>query len=174
MINDNIRKNAKEYLPCEIRDNHREFLKKYIFCYTDLRNFHVIRYFTHTTKGTATRLFPVCDCGMPNSPEHGANECTKKLEDREIIKRSLDEVFRRNKLPIRNTLYDYLLAIYYTIDNIPKKDIRFLVGMLKTTIMRLIVEDESKCILDDGLNNKNNSSVLVITEDLELIKRLKK
>lgn len=64
MINDNIRKKAKDYLPYEIRYKNRDFLKKYIFYYKDMRNFHVIGYFTHTTRVTAVRLFPECDCGM--------------------------------------------------------------------------------------------------------------
>ena len=44
----------------DIRDNHREVLKKYVFAYPNKRDFFLIRYFTNTTKGTNERLFPVC------------------------------------------------------------------------------------------------------------------
>ena len=47
----------------------------------------------------------------------------------------------------RKTLYDYFLAIYFTMDIINNKDRTFLINILKNSIVTLIKDDKSKNIL---------------------------
>ena len=109
-----------------LRHRHAEYLKKYFFCFPDLRNFYVIRYFTNCTKGTNKRLFPLCgSCGfVSKKPNHGANKCTKLLteEKRKDIIGQIEAIFFRNNMETKKTLYEYLQAIYYTMDDIINKD----------------------------------------------------
>ena len=167
IINDNLKMKAKDYLPCEIRLNHRDFLKKHVFNWTDLRNFHLIRYFTHTTKGTATRLFPDCHCGAMNTPDHGANFCPDKLTNRAEIVLYFDTIFNRNNLEKKNNLYDYFHSIFYTIDNIPPKDIRLLIDKLKVSITSLIIQDKSPSFIEipDQKFKKRNEEKILNEED---------
>ena len=127
-------------------------MKKYFFCFPDLRNFYVIRYFTNCTKGTNKRLFPLCgSCGfVSKKPNHGANKCTKLLteEKRNDIIGQIEAIFIRNNLETKDTLYEYLQAIYYTMDDVIKKDRTRLIEILKTTITNLIRNDESRNKLD--------------------------
>ena len=126
-----------------VKKNHKEFLKKYIFCYPDLRDFYLIRFFTNTTKTTNARLFPICDdCGMENSSRHGANECPNRLKDREKIIQEIASIFRRNGLEEKNNLYNYLEAIFFNISlKMIKTDIRILIEKLKKIVMMLVRED---------------------------------
>ena len=48
----------------------------------------------------------------------------------------------------KDTLYEYLQAIYYTMDDVIKKDRTRLIEILKTTITNLIKSDESRNKLD--------------------------
>ena len=48
----------------------------------------------------------------------------------------------------RKTLYDYFLAIYFTMDKINNKDRTFLINILKNSIVTLIKDDKSKNILE--------------------------
>ena len=145
LINNNIRESAKEFLPVDIRDNHRDFLKKNIFSWTDMRNWHVIRYFTSTTKGTSTRLFPKCSCGADNSPDHGADHCPLTLKNRDKILRSFRYWFGAGGLPQRNSIYEYLHAVYFSIPGTVGKATTELVELMKKTITQIILNDESIC-----------------------------
>ena len=140
----------------KIRNDHADYLKNYFFSFTDLRSFYVIRYFTRCTKGTHTRLFPTCHCGLPNKPSHGANDCREKLQDRDKIKIKIQGIFLRNDLGTRKTLYDYLLAIYFNIDKLKNKDRTALIEILKNTIVRLVREDKSRNILE-SIKEENSS-----------------
>ena len=128
-----------------VRDDHSDYLKKYVFNYPDKRNFHVIRYFTHTTRGTCNRLYPICDCGEWNTPYHGANECRNKLKDRKKIFREINNIFGRHEEKLYKNLYDYLSAIFFSITKIAGKDRTRLFEILRDTIYRLIVSDKSEC-----------------------------
>lgn len=144
LIDENIKESAKEFLPVEIRSGHREFLKKHLFSWCDLRNWHAIRYFTHTTKGTNERLFPVCGCGADNTPDHGANHCSQILKDRNKIVSKFDNLFRKAGLPTRSSLYDYLHSVYFSIKEVKdKKCMTNLIELMKGTIVRLIINDKS-------------------------------
>jgi hypothetical protein len=144
LINNNIRIFSSEFLPCRIRDNHREFLKKYIFSWPDLRNWHLLRYFTHTTKGTCERLFPICKCGAQNNPKHGANECNKILNNREDIIKKFNNLFREAGLNQQDNLYDYLHVSFFTIENNSQnKTLKKIIELMKTTISQLIINDKS-------------------------------
>ena len=145
LISENIRESAKEFLPVEIRDKHRDFLKKHVFSWYDLRNWHVIRYFTHTTKGTNARLFPICGCGAANTPDHGANHCTEILKNRDKIVRDFDALFVKAGLPKRKKLFEYMHAVYFSIDKVPDKGcVRKLIELMKSTIVQLVLNDNSK------------------------------
>jgi len=146
LINNNVRDSALNFLPCRIRDDHREFLKKHIFNWPDLRNWHLIRYFTHTTKGTCGRLFPKCQCGSENTPNHGANECTLVLskEKREKIFNKFKNLYKQNGLMQRDTLYDFLHSTFFTIEKVENnKCLKILVDLMKTTILEIITNDKS-------------------------------
>ena len=124
-----------------IRENHAEFLSKFVFCYPDLRDFYLIRYFTHLTKGTNSRLFPVCECGEANSPQHGANQCKLRLKDRDEILSKFKAIFNYYNLQVDNpeSLYDYLMQTYYTVGwYMQKKHITELVKLLKETVTKLV------------------------------------
>ena len=143
LVDENLKNRAGEFLECELRNDHKEFLKKYIFCYPDLRDFYLIRFFTNTTKTTNARLFPICDdCGMENSSRHGANECPNRLKDREKIIQEIASIFRRNGLEEKNNLYNYLEAIFFNISlKMKKTDIRILIEKLKKIVMMLVRDD---------------------------------
>ena len=155
-----IRSQADGKTNAVIRQEHSEYLKKYIFNFPDKRNFHVIRYFTHTTKGTCIRLFPLCGCGEIKTPSHSANECSKILKDknRKKVVDEIEAIFRKHNQEIKNNLYDYLHAIFYTINDIEGKDRNRLTEILKNTIYQLIVNDESKY-------NANSGNLEIITEE---------
>jgi len=162
LISENLNKKAQKYMDLKIRNDHADYLKNYFFSFTDLRSFYVIRYFTRCTKGTHTRLFPTCHCGLPNKPSHGANDCREKLQDRDKIKIKIQGIFLRNDLGTRKTLYDYLLAIYFNIDKLKNKDRTALIEILKNTIVRLVREDKSRNILE---SIKEENSSMEIMED---------
>ena len=143
LLNGNLKEISKASLGLEIRNDHREFLKRYVFNWSDLRNFHVIRYFTGTTKGTCSRLFPVCGCGAKNTPEHGANECTRTLKDRDLIKRKFDSLFASCGLSKKTNIYQYLCEIFFCLEKVPAKVTRQLVELMKVTIFKVIVNDTS-------------------------------
>jgi hypothetical protein len=141
LINKNLKDKASEFLDCHVRDNHKEFLKKYIMCYPDGRDYHLIRFFTNTTKGTNQRLFPKCICGADNTPRHAPDECEMILSDRSEVIENFKIIFDRNSIDCKLSLYDYLHQVYYSIDSsMPGKDITKLVCLMKHTILRLIVE----------------------------------
>jgi uncharacterized protein (UPF0147 family) len=176
LINNNIRKSASDFLPCRIRDNHREFLKKHIFNWPDLRNWHLLRYFTHTTKGTCERLFPLCRCGAENHPKHGANECNIILTNREKVFNKFRDLFIEAGLEQQDTLYNYLCVSFFTIENVSQPVLlRKIIEQLKTTIVKLIINDKSverrnirssendntdEIIDETKENDANNSSTL--------------
>jgi len=60
MFAKNIWGKASGFMNCTIRIDHGDYIKKYIFNFPDLRNFYIIIYLTHTTKGANVRLFPIC------------------------------------------------------------------------------------------------------------------
>lgn len=68
-------------------------LKGKHFNWSDIKNFHIIRYFTRTTKGTCNKLFLMCKCGASNNPYHGANECAFSLKNRDSILKKFDALF---------------------------------------------------------------------------------
>ena len=61
--------------------------------------------------------------------------------------KDIGDIFKNNKLEPKGNLYEYLLAIYFTIEKITPKDRNKLNDILKTTIVQLITNDESKSII---------------------------
>jgi hypothetical protein len=149
ILNDQIDKNLKaigEKYEIEIRNNHREFLKNYVFVFPDRFDYLIIKFFLKTTKLNNTRLFSVCEkCQQDNTQEHALNDCYEQKIDRIKLMRQIDEIFIRNKIKLKSNLYDYFIAIYFTIDTnkkdgfgFVKRDIRQLVKIMKDTIRTLI------------------------------------
>jgi hypothetical protein len=132
----------------EIRNNHSDYLKKYFFSFIDSRNFYLIRYFTQTTKGTNSRLYPIFSCGYLNNPRYESNVCSHKLKERDKIKKKIEKIFINNDMGKRKTLYYYFPAIYFTMDKINNKDRTSLINILKSSINKLIIVDKSKNILE--------------------------
>ena len=83
LINKNLKeKGDEEYLGVTVRDNHKEFMKKYVFCFPDKRDALVIKFFTRTCRLTNTRLFPKCTaCGEDNTVEHASDSCREKMTE---------------------------------------------------------------------------------------------
>ncbi|MFM7851446.1 MAG: RNA-directed DNA polymerase, partial [Flammeovirgaceae bacterium] len=151
LINKNLcEKGNKEYLGVTLRNNHREFLKKYVFCYPDRRDFLVIKYFTRTCKLTNTRLFPQCECGEDNTPEHAANSCTAKMNEveRKIHTKEFKDLFEKAMIDIGadNQLNDYLLWTMFKIeDNMERRaKIRQMIEKMKTVITKLMIKPEER------------------------------
>jgi len=153
MFAKNIGDKASGFMSSKIRTDHGDYIKKYIFNFPDLRNFYIIRYLTHTTKGTNVRLFPICHCGEKNSPSHGANECSEKLKNRSSYMKLFDDIFARNNLERKDNLYDYLLAIFYTIGTgVLSKDKKTLFESLRKIVFALVRDDESTCSKAEEIN----------------------
>jgi len=175
LIDSNIKESSKEFLPTDVRNGHREFLKKYVFCWPDLRNWHVIRYFTNTTRGTCPRLFPKCSCGADNTPDHGANHCPIVLKNRDEILRQFEGLFESIGVKRKNNLFEYLHAVYFSIDGVQDRTlVRKLVELMKTTILQLIMNDKSQDgrkpeaeLDDDELGMSFNLNDTVLADDTE-------
>ncbi len=104
-----------------LRENHKKFLKNYVFCYPDKRDNLVIKYFTRTCRITNTRLFPMCECGEYNTPEHAANSCTDKMtdEERSIHTKEFEELFEKSEVDVGGDkqLNNYLLWTMFKIED---------------------------------------------------------
>jgi hypothetical protein len=142
LININLKEKAQEYLKCKIRDDHKDFLVRYTFCYPDKRDFFVIRYFTNTTKVTNDRLFPVCECGLPKDLTHVTDFCTLRPINRNKYLKKFGKIFVRNKMKEKESLYDYLEEIFFGVDDkiVIAKDIRKLISLMKDVITSLIID----------------------------------
>jgi len=134
LLNNDLKEMSEESLGLEIRNDHREFLKRNVFDWCDLRSFYLIRYFTGTTKGTCSRLFPLCGCGAENNPEHGANECTRALKNRDYIIKEFDSLFNECGLVKKCNVYDYLREVFFCLEKVPAKILRKLIELMKSTI----------------------------------------
>jgi len=143
LLNGDLKEISKSSLGLEIRNDHREFLKQKVFNYPDLRNFHVIRYFTGTTKGTCSRLFPACGCGANSTPDHGANDCPRTLKNRDEVKKKFDSLFVSLGLVEKDNVYDYLRETFFCLEKIPSKLAKKLIELMKSTILQIIVNDSS-------------------------------
>jgi len=142
-----------------LRDNHKEFLKKYVFSYPDKRDYFLIKYFTHTCRVTNTRLFPKCTaCGEDNTVEHASNSCKEKMteEERKIHTKEFEILFRKAKIEIgtKKQLYDYLLWTMFKVEDRAgiSKEIRQMVETMKTVITKLILTKEEKNDCAEDLN----------------------
>jgi hypothetical protein len=145
LVNDNLIMNAKNAAHIICRNGHRDFLKKFLFNFPDMRNFMIIRYFTETATATNQRLFPLCFCNDSRSPEHAANSCNMILHDRDDMKVKFNSIFKRNKFPLQKTLHECLIATFFQIDpNFILADIRKLAELMKKTIFRIITETAEK------------------------------
>jgi len=155
---------SKESLGIEIRNDHRDFLKMKIFNWPDLMNFHVIRYFTYTTRVMCNRLFPVCGCGAQNTPEHGANECVRTLVNGESINKEFDSLFASCSLNKKTNIFEYLREVFFCIDKVQAKTLRKLVDLMKKTILQININDSS---IDNRLVNQAHYPVELEIEDEE-------
>ncbi len=143
LINDNIRNKALKY-KIDIRIDHRKYLKKYFFTYPDKRDHLVIRFFANVTKISNSRLFPICDCGEENSPEHTSDTCNLKMDDtqrRFYIKR-FDEYYDIMTTERRNGLYEYLTYSFFTLTTDNVKTLRKLSQLTKEIISRMIMDKQ--------------------------------
>jgi len=144
-------KGDEEYLGVTLRDNHKEFLKKYVFCFRDKRDTLVIKFFTRTCRVTNTRLFPKCTaCGEDNTVEHGSNSCNEKMteEERRIHTEESKCLFKKANIEIGEDkqLYDYLLWTMFKIEYRKEigKEIRQMIMKMKTVITKLILIKEER------------------------------
>ncbi len=152
LINKNLKeKGEKEHLGVSLRDNHKEFLKKYLFCYPDKRDYLLIKFFTRTCRVTNTRLFQKCTaCGEDNTVEHASNSCKEKMTEEERRKdtEEFKILFQKAKIEIRieKQLYVYLLWTKFKIEDREgiNKEIRQLVEKMKTVITKLILTKEER------------------------------
>ena len=174
MFTKDLREYSRELLDIDVRHDHSGYLKKYVFTYPDLRNFYIIRYFSRTSKGTATRLYPICgSCGQPNTPQHGANDCPEQLNNRDDIVQKIENIFVRNDIKTEDNLYDYLQAIYFTIDGLKAKDRNKLIETMKNTIVNLIKNDKSINILSVR-DEEIRSQIDLDNEEETVLKKLNK
>ena len=157
VVNKNLKEKALKY-DIDIRDNHREVLKKYFFAYPDKRDFFLIRYFTNTTKGTNERLFPVCPCGLPNSARHCADECELILNDRRDVLEEFQEISNRNGWRVKDetSLHEMILFVFYTakVDTAMKGDAKKAIELLKKTVTRIIIIEKKEM---DDVNKEEES-----------------
>ena len=138
-----------------------------------MRSWYVIRYFTNTTKGTSARLFPTCECGAESTPDHGADHCPLVLKNRAKILRGFRYWFDAGKLTRKNSLFEYLHAVYFSIAGTVDKVTVKLVELMKTTITQLVLNDKSISGLpvktisveDEFLNDKEKLDDLWIGND---------
>ena len=151
LLNNDLKEMSEESLGLEIRNDHREFLKRNLFNWCDLRNFYLIRYFIVTTKGTCSRLFPFCGCWAENTPEHRANECTRALKNRSNIIKEFDSLFYGCGLVRKSNVYDCLREVFFCLEKVPAKILRKLIELMKSTIREIIVND---CSVDSRFINQ--------------------
>jgi hypothetical protein len=152
LINKNLKeKGDEEYLGVSLRDNHKEFLKKFVFSYPDKRDYLLIKFFTRTCRITNSRLFPKCTaCGEDNTVEHASNSCKEKMteEEREIHTEEFRTLFQKAKIETgrKVQLYDYLLWTMFKIEAREgiNKEIKQLVEKMKTVITKLIMTKEER------------------------------
>ena len=100
LFKENIKAKAIGFMNVEIRANHDSWIKTKLFTYSDKRNFHLIRYLSHTTRATNLLLFPHCECGITGDRtiQHTVNNCKLTLIDREKTLLELNTIYERNKL----------------------------------------------------------------------------
>ena len=152
LINKNLKeKGDDEYLGVTVRDNHKEFMKKYVFCFPDKRDALVIKFFTRTCRLTNTRLFPKCTaCGEDNTVEHASDSCREKMteEERRIHLEEFESLYRKARIDIGENrgLYNYLLWTMFKIEDRKEigKEIRQMVMKMKTVITILILKKEER------------------------------
>ena len=152
LINKNLKeKGDEEYLGVTVRDNHKEFMKKYVFCFPDKRDALVIKFFTRTCRLTNTRLFPKCTaCGEDNTVEHASDSCREKMteEERRIHLEEFESLYRKARIDIGENrgLYNYLLWTMFRIEHRKEigKEIRQMVMKMKTVITILILKKEER------------------------------
>jgi hypothetical protein len=110
------------------------------------------------------RLFPVCSCGAQNTPEHGANECTCILVNRESINKEFDSLFASCSLNKKTNIFEYLREVFFCIDKVEAKTLRNLVDLMKKTILQIIINDPS---IDSRLVNQALDPIELEIEDEE-------
>jgi len=143
-------KGNEEYLGITLRNNYREFLKKYVFCYPYRRDFLVIKYFTRTCKLTKTRLFPKCEFGEDNTPEHAANSCTEKMneEERKTHTKEFKNLFEEAMIDVGEDkqLSNYLFWTMFKVEDNRQKSpkIRQMIDKMKTVITKLLIKSEER------------------------------
>ena len=103
----------------------------------------MIRYFTHTTKGTCNRLFPRCRCGAENDQRHGADVCQATLPDRDAVIKKFDRLYASAGLTKKKNVFDYLHDVFFCIVNVENKTRKALIELMKSTIVRIIINDTS-------------------------------
>ena len=102
----------------------------------------MIRYFTRTTKATNKRLFEKCVCGADNVDGHAASNCTVFIdaETRRNYLRRIEQIYRKNKLDLKEGLHMYLLDIYFVLQRgtfTEKRDLTSLIKFMEEIILRI-------------------------------------
>ena len=148
LYNNRLKEMAKEY-KIEIRNDHRNCLKRFWFTYPDKKDFYLISFFTNTTKASNDRLFPICRCGDSNDAKHSVNYCVEVKIDRVKLVDQFKRIFRSEGLSMDGfTLYDYLEYSYFTaeLNSFKSKSRQEIVRVTKDTIFKVVVK---KAELDD-------------------------
>jgi hypothetical protein len=113
LINKNIV--SKDKYNVNIRDNHKDYIKKHYFNHNDKNNFYFIRYICNVL-GNNIRLFPKCSmCGKDNSEGHDVDECTETFseDERKIIILEYKQLF--DSMITFNSIMDFIKYSYFTI-----------------------------------------------------------
>ena len=151
LIHENLTELSKIYPEIKIRHEHKEFLKKFVFTHPDKRDFYLIRFFTHTTKSTSARLFPVCICGEENEPRHGLDVCKKLISDEartEYRTNAIKYLMQTGvNLTTDETLYDLCNITFFSVEPNEKdnQSLRKMIIMMKEIIYKVTIsykEDE--------------------------------
>jgi hypothetical protein len=144
MIDKNLREIAAEFLNYPLRNNHKKFIQNNYFAFPDNRDFYVIKFFCNVTKASSTRLFAVCKCGQPNTPGHAEDECKITLgqDERNCYLEQFKKIYKNTAYKYE-TLHDYLYTSYYSAtseDGLSKSDISQMVKLVKTIIVKVVLE----------------------------------
>ncbi len=149
LTHENLSESNRKYPEYKIRYDHREFLKKYVFTHPDKRDFYLIRFFTNTTKGTCTRLFPKCVCGEDNDATHRLDHC-KKLLSEELRNEYLSKARKLleqagAKITKKETLYELCSMTYFTVtEGKDKQSLRKMVEMMKEIIFKIVINHKEE------------------------------
>jgi hypothetical protein len=143
IFNADLKNKSREELEEQIRDNHREHIKKFIFTFPDRRDFLIIKFFAGVTKASNKRLFPLCDCGKRNVTGHATDKCalTLKDNDSESYISNFNGLYDEMKTEGKLSLNNYLVHSYLTLTSENLKALKKITILIKEIIAKIIFRD---------------------------------